>query len=65
VSGIRFDPAKGHPVGEPFRVTDFDSPGLMVPEQISLVELSFTQNRLTLTMAEISGSIWMLDSVDR
>jgi serine/threonine protein kinase len=30
VWGIRFDPKNGTPVGEPFRVTTFDSPGQMV-----------------------------------
>jgi Tol biopolymer transport system component/DNA-binding winged helix-turn-helix (wHTH) protein len=65
VWGVRFDPAEGRPVGEPFQVTNFDNPCLRVPEEISPVELSLTQNRLTLTMAEISGSLWMLDNVDR
>lgn len=64
VWGIRFDPAKGHPVGKPFRVTNLSSPGLMIPEEISPVELSLTQDRLTLTMAEISGSIWLLEHVN-
>ena len=32
VWGIRFDPDKGKPVGEPFRVTAFEKPSLMVPE---------------------------------
>jgi Tol biopolymer transport system component/DNA-binding winged helix-turn-helix (wHTH) protein len=63
--GIRFDPVRGHRVGEPFRVTRFESPGLMIPEPIQNVELSLTQDRLALTMAKTSGSIWILDSVDR
>lgn len=37
----------------------------MVPQQLAPVELSLTQDRLALTMQEISGSIWMLDNVDR
>jgi Tol biopolymer transport system component len=65
VWGIRFDSAKGRPVGEPFQVTRFDSPGLMIPTEIPFVGFSLTQNRLTLTMTETSGSLWILDNVDR
>jgi len=65
VWGIRFDPVKGRLVGRPFQVSRFDSPQLMIAEQIGLVELSLTQDRMTLTMTEASGNIWMLDNVDR
>ena len=61
--GVRFDPSKGKPVGEPFRVTEFDSPSLMIPQQIELVGLSLSQNELLLTMEDLSGSIWVLDNV--
>ena len=63
VWGIRFDSAKGKPRGEPFPVTAFETPALMLPEQIQIVELSLTQDRLVLTMEERSGSIWVLDNV--
>ena len=65
VWGIRFDPTQRGPVGEPFQVTRFDSPELMILDQITLAELSLTQDWLTLTMTDASGSIWMLDNVDR
>jgi len=65
VWGVHFDPASGKPAGEPFPVTAFESPSLMVPLAISDVELSLTQDRLVLTVAQVSGSIWMLDNVDR
>lgn len=65
VWGIRFDPAKGKPVGEPFRVSMFESPSLMVPLGISPVALSLTEDKLVLTMSELSGGIWVLDNVDR
>jgi hypothetical protein len=35
----------------------------MVPRQIEDVELSLTQDKLVLTMEELSGSIWVLDNV--
>jgi dipeptidyl aminopeptidase/acylaminoacyl peptidase len=64
VWGIHFDPAKGKPVGEPFRVTAFESPSLMVPQQIqSWGGLSLSQNKFVLTMQDLSGSIWVLDNV--
>jgi len=63
VWGIHFDPAKGKPVGEPFRVTTFESPSLMVPQQIQSVGLSLSQNKFVLTMQDLSGSVWMLDNV--
>jgi Tol biopolymer transport system component/DNA-binding winged helix-turn-helix (wHTH) protein len=63
VWGVRFDAVKGKPVGDPFRVTSFESPSLMVPTNIPPVELSLTQEKLVLTIAEVSGSIWILDNV--
>lgn len=63
--GIRFDTTNGRPVGEAFRVTAFENPSLMIPDKINLVGLSLTQDKLVLTMEDRSGSIWMLDNVDR
>jgi Tol biopolymer transport system component/DNA-binding winged helix-turn-helix (wHTH) protein len=63
--GIRFDPTIGQPVGEAFGVTAFENPSLMIPDRINRVELSLTQDKLVLTMEDRSGSIWMLDNVDR
>jgi Tol biopolymer transport system component len=65
VWGIHFDPDAGKAVGEPFQVSNFESPRLMVPQWIPPVGLSLTQDKLVLTMAEESGSIWVLDNVDR
>jgi Tol biopolymer transport system component/DNA-binding winged helix-turn-helix (wHTH) protein len=63
--GIRFDPDAGKPVGQPFQISKFDSPRLMILRPISFVDLSLTQDKLVVTMAEESGSIWLLDNVDR
>jgi hypothetical protein len=35
----------------------------MVPQQIQPVALSLMRDRLVLTTSEVSGSIWLLDSV--
>ncbi len=65
VWGRRFDPSKGQPVGEPFRATAFESPRLMVPDRIQVLGISLTENQFAIPMAEVSGSIWMLEDVDR
>jgi Tol biopolymer transport system component len=66
VWGIRFDPAKGKPVGLPFSVTALNSFSLMVPRHITgSIELSLTQDQLVLPLAQESGSIWVLDHVDQ
>jgi hypothetical protein len=65
VWGIHFDFSKGKPVGEPFRVTAFENPAMMLADWIPNVGFSLTQDKLVLTMEERSGSIWVLDNVDR
>ncbi len=65
VWGIHFDPVKGRTKGEPFQVTSFDNPRLMVAEVMSDVGLSLTQNQLIVTVSQVSGSIWVLDNVDQ
>ncbi len=62
--GIHFDPSTGRPVGEPFQLSAFKRPSLMIPQKMSLVELSLSQDKLVLTVEEDSGSIWVLDNVD-
>jgi len=63
VWGIHFDPVKGKTEGEPFQVTSFDNPRLMVAEVMPDVGLSLTQNQLIVTVSQVSGSIWVLDDV--
>jgi len=65
VWGIHFDPAKGKPKGEPFQVTTFNNPRLMVADVLPTVGLSLTEDKLIVTVAQVSGSIWVLDNVDR
>jgi hypothetical protein len=65
VRGIHFDPARGKPIGQPFQVSKFDSLRLMIPSWIAPVGLSLTQDKLVLTMEQVSGNIWVLDNVDR
>jgi Tol biopolymer transport system component/DNA-binding winged helix-turn-helix (wHTH) protein len=65
VWGIHFDPVKGRTEGEPFQVTTFDNPRLMVAEVMPSVGLALTQGQLIVTVSQVSGSIWVLDNVDR
>jgi len=66
VWGIRFDPTSGKPVGEAFRVTAFESPGqMMSPRLVQLIDISLAADRLVLPITEMSGSIWILENVDR
>jgi hypothetical protein len=37
----------------------------MVPKSIEQVGLALTQDRLVVTVTQASGSIWVLDNVDR
>ena len=65
VWGLRFDPANGTRVSEPFRVTTFESPRQMVFPRLAPLQLRVTADRLFLNLTELSGSIWILDNVDR
>jgi hypothetical protein len=65
VWGRRFDPTVGKPVGEPFQVTRFGSPGRMPSDRIGYAELGVTANRLALPVMDVTGSISMLKNVDR
>jgi Tol biopolymer transport system component len=63
--GIKFDPDAGKPAGEPFRVTNYDNPSRMISTQLARSEMAFAEHSLALPLQEVSGSIWMLDGVDR
>lgn len=63
--GIRFDPAIGKPVGNPFRVTTFDSPSQMILDDVRFMEIALSAARLILPIMEVSGGIWILDNVER
>jgi hypothetical protein len=63
--GARFDPDRGMPVGDPFMITKFDSPGLVISPDIASFEIDIAPRRAVLTMATVTGNIWMLENVDR
>ena len=62
VWGVHFDPGTGQRVGEPFRVTSFESPGQMLLSNVRRVELALAADRLILPIMEVSGGIWILEN---
>src|SRR5262245_964035 len=65
VWGIDFDPASGQPRGEPFRVTNFESPARMILPEVSIMEMALAADRIALPIMEVSGGIWILENVGR
>lgn len=62
---VRVDPASGKPLDQPTRVTDFESATQMIMPNIIQLEMALTSDRIILPMMETSGSIWVLENVDR
>lgn len=61
-----FDPVLGRPVGDPFRVTDFESPSNSIfHASIAKLHISVLSDRLILPITDSSANIWMLENVDR
>jgi Tol biopolymer transport system component len=60
-----FDPEAGKPSGPPFEVTHFDSLKLQLSPYVQTAEIGVSRQRLTLTMMERTGNIWIADNVDR
>lgn len=65
VWGLRFDPNRGQPVGEPFRITSFDHTSRRISRQLSSLALSLSPERLILPIIESTGAVWILENVDR
>ncbi len=63
--GIRFDPERGTPIGEPFALTTFGTPSLVISPDLTRSEMDVSARNAVLTMKTTAGSIWMLDNVDR
>ena len=63
--GVRFDPEAGKTVGQPFVLSHFDSPGRMISPHTDRTELGIASRRAVIALRSVSGSIWMLDNVDK
>jgi Tol biopolymer transport system component len=62
---LGFDPASGRFVGAPVQLSDFSRPDLEISPEVGTTEVSVTATQVFLTMRSTSGSIWMLDNVDK
>ena len=62
---FRFDPSSGAAAGEPFRVTNYESPNQMILTDVRIMEMALAADRMVLPIMEVSGGIWILENVDR
>jgi len=65
VWALRFDDAHGAAVGAPFQVTHFDGRARQINTNIGSTDQSVSRTGILLPMTDTSGSIWMLDNVDK
>jgi hypothetical protein len=63
--GIRFDPDRGKPMGEPFPVKAFENPGERVLLDLSQMQLGISEHLFVLPITQVTGNIWVLENVDR
>jgi Tol biopolymer transport system component/DNA-binding winged helix-turn-helix (wHTH) protein len=59
--GQRFDPARGIPVGEPFKASSFDNPARLVTNVLQRAEIAVSADRAFLPLTDTAGDIWVLD----
>jgi Tol biopolymer transport system component len=62
---VRFDPAIGKPVGQPFMLTHFDSPSRVISPNLDRTEMGVAARHAVLSMQNVTGNVWMLDNVDK
>jgi len=62
---VRFDPDRGTAIGAPFRLTQFDTPGLTISPAVAVSETGISARRAVLTMQTVRGNIWVMENVDR
>ena len=61
---VPFDSEHGL-VGEPFRVTQFNSPSEIISSDVANIEMGIAPQSVVLTMETATGNIWMLGNVGR
>jgi Tol biopolymer transport system component len=65
VWGRRFDPTNGKLIGDLFQVTSYENLSRMIWDDMTIVGLGISSDRIVLPIMEASGGIWMLEDVDR
>jgi Tol biopolymer transport system component len=61
--GIRFDPVEGRALGEPYQVTQLDSPNRQIDPDMVRTEIGVSSDQLALQTMEVTGNIWVLHDV--
>ena len=62
---VHFDPEAGRTIGQPFVLTRFDSQSRMISPNMDKTEMGIGAGRALLNLRTVTGSVWMLDHVDR
>lgn len=62
---LAFDTTRGSVIGKPVQMTRFDALRQSISEDAQRDEYSVGRNSLVLPIHEKTGSIWMLDNVDK
>ena len=62
---IQFDPERGTPVGQPFALTQFNSQNLVIAPEMTQSDMDVSSRHVVLTMKTVTGSVWVLDHVDK
>ena len=62
---VPFDAAHGRTAGTSFRLTHYDSPALFITPYGEKSGMDVFGGRVSMTMTSTTGSIWMLDDVER
>jgi Tol biopolymer transport system component/DNA-binding winged helix-turn-helix (wHTH) protein len=63
--GRRFDQTQGRPLGEPFRVTEFEALEHTIFPDVSRMHFAVSNDRLMLPMTDVSARVWVLENIDR
>jgi Tol biopolymer transport system component/DNA-binding winged helix-turn-helix (wHTH) protein len=62
---VRFNSSSGSAAGAPFQVTHLGTPEFQISPILGSAEIGVSAHRLTLSMMERTGNIWIADNVDR
>jgi Tol biopolymer transport system component len=62
---VPFDTNRGEPAGPAGRLSAFESPAFKLSQSLSRASWGVADPKVYLTMTSTSGSVWMLDNVDR
>jgi Tol biopolymer transport system component/DNA-binding winged helix-turn-helix (wHTH) protein len=65
IFGRRFDPIQAQPIGEPFRVTEFEALEHAIFSDVSRMHFAVSNDRLMLPMTDVAARVWVLENIDR